>query len=205
MTTETISEAGGALLIQIARRSLEAYVRLQEVYQPAPGDLPPALQEPGASFITLTAFGELRGCIGVTSSYRPLAIDVAQNAISAATRDPRFPPVRAQELPALRLSVTVLTPARQLDYADYPTLLSRLRPHVDGVTLEWRQHRAVLLPQVWRRIPEPERFLLNLCIKGHIPPDELQRTPPAVIVQTFQVQHFYEEGYLEPGGLEPEH
>ncbi len=206
MATEgRLSEVDGALLVQIARRGLEDYVRYQEVYQPDPTELPPALQEPGASFITLTAFGELRGCIGVTSSYRPLAIDVAQNAISAATRDPRFPPVRSAELPVMRLSVTVLTPARQLEYTDYDSLLNKLRPQIDGVTLEWRQQRAVLLPQVWRRIPQPEQFLFNLCLKGHIPTDELLRTPPTVLVHTFQVQHFYESGYLEPGGMEPEH
>jgi AmmeMemoRadiSam system protein A len=188
------------LLLRLARRYLEAYVCRGEAPALRLSGLPDRLQQAGASFVTLTREGELRGCIGSTKPKRPLAEDVAANVIAAACRDPRFSPVSADELADVRLQITVLTRPRPLPYADYEQLLQNLRPAVDGVILHYQERRGLLLPQVWRRIPEPARFLKAICYKAGIPPEQLQRVPPTVTVHVFQAQHFAEPGYREPGG-----
>ena len=187
------------MLVQIARQSLELYVRQQTQYHPDLAALPARVGEPGASFVTLTNRGRLRGCIGSTEAHAALAEDVARNAVAAATRDPRFMPVRAAELPHIRLEVTILTPPCAFSYTDYPDLIARLRPNLDGVMLVWGRRRGLLLPQVWQRIPTPAEFLEAICYKAGIPEAELQRQPTTITVYTFQVQHFPESGYREPG------
>jgi AmmeMemoRadiSam system protein A len=198
MTTHLTPEIGQAL-VAVARRGLELYVRDGVLHFPDLDGLPPAVSQPGCSFVTLTSNGRLRGCIGNTQPRWPLAEDVARHA-RAAARDPRFAPVESSELADIRLEVTILTPAQSLVFADYEDLLQKLRPEIDGVILTWRERRAVLLPQVWGRIPEPAQFLAILARKAGIPERELTAVPPTVGVLIFQVQHFAEPGYQEPGG-----
>ncbi len=190
----------GARLVEIARRSLEEYVHHNEKYKPNLAALPDSLCQLGCSFVTLTNHGQLRGCMGNTQARWPLADDVARNAISSATRDPRFMPVTPEELPNLRLEVTVLTPPEELPYRDYEELLDSVRPGLDGVILSLGMRRGLLLPQVWDRIPEPAEFLRMITYKAGIPAHELVSYPPTVTVHTFRVQHFHEPGYQEPGG-----
>ena len=105
------------------------------------------LREEGASFVTLTKHGELRGCIGALEAYQPLAQDVREHAVAAALEDPRFPPVQERELGAIQLEVSRLTRPRPLEYKNADDLLSKLRPHVDGVILrEAFGRRATFLP-----------------------------------------------------------
>ena len=188
----------GRALVQIARRGLERFVRERVVYQPDWTELPTAVSHPGCSFVTLTNNGRLRGCIGGTEPRWSLAEDVSRHA-AAAARDPRLPPVNPIELSDIRLEVTVLTPPQTLPFASYNELLDRLRPGEDGVILLWRARRSVLLPQVWARIPDPTQFLAVLARKAGIPVEELVTDPPTVRVLIFQVQHFAEPGYQEPG------
>jgi AmmeMemoRadiSam system protein A len=190
----------GATLVKIARRSLEEYVRHQQRYKPDFETLPNSLCQPGCSFVTLTHHGQLRGCMGNTQARYPLAEDVAYNAVSAASRDPRFTAVAAHELAELRLEVTILTPPEVLPYRTYEELLDSLRPGVDGVILSLGMRRGLLLPQVWDRLTEPGQFLRMITYKAGISAHELMAYPPTVTVHTFRVQHFHELGYREPGG-----
>ena len=127
------------------------------------------LREPGASFVTLKLDGELRGCIGTIDAHRPLAEDVARNARAAAYRDPRFPPVSAAELARLQVEVSLLTPREPLAVASEADALSKLRPGVDGIALEFNGASATFLPQVWESLPEPEAFLDALRRKAGLP------------------------------------
>jgi AMMECR1 domain-containing protein len=102
-------------------------------------------------------------------------------------------------LDGIRLEVTILAPAQPLAFVNYDDLLPRLRPQIDGVILTWRERRGVLLPQVWRRFLKPEQFLAVLARKAGIPELELTAVPPTVGVLIFQVRHFAEPGYREPG------
>ncbi|MFQ5436098.1 MAG: AmmeMemoRadiSam system protein A [Anaerolineae bacterium] len=194
-----LSAVDGQMLVQVARQSLEHGVRLRRILALDFERLPPAIQQPGASFVTLTNDGRLRGCIGNTSPRFPLAEDVARNAVSAA-HDPRFQPVTADELVEVRLEVTVLSPPRLLAYASYPALLNQLAEKREGVILALDGRRGVLLPQVWHRIPDPGQFVEIIARKAGFPPHKLRQSPPVVDVWTFEVQNFEEVGYQEPGG-----
>ncbi len=129
------------------------------------------LQEPGASFITLTRQGELRGCIGSLEAHRPLEIDVRENAVAAAFHDPRFKPLSRGEFDAVRVEVSLLSPSELLEVEDEAAALAALRPHVDGVVFEYGHHRSTFLPQVWEQLPDPDTFLAYLKRKAGLPMD----------------------------------
>ncbi len=131
----------------------------------------PEWRQPGASFVTLTRHGELRGCIGSLEAWRPLAEDVAANARAAAFRDPRFAPLTAGELAGIRVEVSLLTPAQPLPWRDEAEALAQLRPGIDGVILIAGRHRATFLPQVWEQLPDPANFLAHLKRKAGLAAD----------------------------------
>ena len=136
--------------------------------------------------------------MGHTNAQYPLAEDVARNA-TAAARDFRFTPVIEDELADIHLEVTILSPLVQLRFANFDDLVQRLHPGIDGVMLTWQMKRGLLLPQVWRRVPNPVDFLEAITFKASIPTEELKARPPTIVAHTFQVQHFAEPGYREPG------
>jgi AmmeMemoRadiSam system protein A len=195
---EILDLESGQIVLQVARRGLEEYVRYGQTYQPQLLELTASLREPGASFVTLTNRGELRGCIGRTLAKISLAEDVVRNA-AAASRDFRFAPVDPDELLDIRLEVTVLSPFQELAYDNFDDLLDKLRPGIDGVMLTQNVKRALLLPQVWHRLPDKTQFLEAIAHKAGIPISELWTTPPTLLVHIFQAQFFSEPGYLEPG------
>lgn len=148
-------------LATIARRAVVAAAS-GESYAPPREWIVGALAEPGASFVTLRAAGELRGCIGSITARRALAVDVAENGRAAALRDPRFAPVGAHELARLTIEVTLLTPPEPLAVGSRAELLAALVPGVDGLVLEERGCRATFLPAVWQQLPDPEAFVVHL-------------------------------------------
>ena len=152
----------GAVLLPLARRAIEDR-RLR------PPDAPAWLAERGATFVTLTEGGRLRGCIGSLEAWRPVGQDVIDNARSAAFRDPRFPPVAASELARLRVEVSLLSASEPLSVADEADALARLRPGVDGLILTAAGRRGTFLPQVWDELPEPREFLTHLKRKAGLP------------------------------------
>src|SRR5512140_3309303 len=115
-------------LLRIARDALQQGVAGQTMIALRDEDLTPALREKGASFVTLTIGGQLRGCIGALEPFQPLADDVREHAVAAALEDPRFPPVSRSEVDRIEIEVSRLTLPRPLEYADPEDLLNRLRP-----------------------------------------------------------------------------
>lgn len=136
---------------------------------PAPVVPPgPALRVPGATFVTLRDGEALRGCIGSLEPRRALADDVMANAVAAALRDPRFPPVAAGELGRLTVEVSLLGTAEPVVFRDRADLAASLVPGVDGVILARGARRATFLPQVWEALPDPDAFLDALAEKAGI-------------------------------------
>lgn len=178
-------------LLHLARESIERAVNGQPLPRLDLNALSAELRAPGASFVTLTENGELRGCIGALQAYQPLAADVAEHAVAAALEDYRFPPVSPAEVPLLHIEVSRLTEPQPLEYATPEELLAKLRPGLDGVILQDGPRRATFLPQVWEELPEKERFLSQLCLKMGAPPDLWRRKKLGVSV--YQVEEF-EEG-----------
>jgi AmmeMemoRadiSam system protein A len=140
----------------------------------ASGDVeavPPDLERIGATFVTLRAHGELRGCIGTVDAWRPLVEDVRANAVAAAFRDPRFPPLRRDELAPVAIEVSLLSASEPLAAGAEEVLAAALRPGVDGVVLEHARRRATFLPQVWEQLPDPADFLRALKRKAGLGED----------------------------------
>jgi AmmeMemoRadiSam system protein A len=131
----------------------------------------PELSRPGATFVTLMQDGQLRGCIGSLEAVRPLAKDVAENAIAAAFHDPRFPPLKSEELERTRVEVSLLEAPEAIDFADEADAVAQLRPGIDGLVLTHGQRRATFLPQVWEALPDPGKFLAQLKLKAGLPAD----------------------------------
>lgn len=127
------------------------------------------MHEPGACFVTLTQGGELRGCIGSLEAHRSLMQDVRANAIAAAVHDPRFSPLIARELAHTRIEVSLLSRTEDMLFSSEQDALSRLRPGVDGIVLEYGQARGTFLPQVWESLPKPADFMAHLKRKAGLP------------------------------------
>ncbi len=117
-------------------------------------------------FVTLREDGELRGCIGSIEGREPLYLGVIHNSINAASRDPRFSPVRAKEFSKIKIEISVLTPLKKIsNYKDI--ILGK-----NGVVLQKWGRSAVFLPQVatetgWNL----DEFLSNLSLKAGLPAD----------------------------------
>lgn len=150
---------------------------------------PAPLQTRAASFVTLTQGGDLRGCIGSVSAHRALAADVAENAIAAAFRDPRFMPVTASQLPGLRIKLAVLSKAEDMSVASETDALARIEPGRDGLILSSAGRRGLFLPAVWDSLPEPRAFLDGLKRKAGLPRDHWAGD---LTLQRFRVESFAE-------------
>ena len=157
----------GTRLLGLARNAIAR--ELAAPVRPLPAedrDDDQVLDAPGATFVTLTLDGELRGCIGSLEAWRPLRLDVAENGLAAAFRDPRFPPLSRQEFDAVRVEVSLLEPAQAMAFRDEEDALAQLEPGVDGLILTCGPRRSTFLPQVWESLPEPRQFLSQLKRKA---------------------------------------
>lgn len=151
-------------LLSIARRAIRERVYGRSDSPPAASD--PILCAPGAAFVTLTRAGALRGCIGYVHAIRPLAEAIAHCAASAATGDPRFPPVTARELPDVQIEISVLSPLSPAGDPD------QIQLGVHGLHISKAGRRGLLLPQVASELGwDRETFLRQVCVKAGLPPD----------------------------------
>ena len=162
---EKLTSEDKKLLLELARQALSEGVSGNRIQPLDLEALPKTLRDPGATFVTLTKAGELRGCVGALEAYQPLAEDVREHVLAAAQQDYRFPPVLPEEVPELKIEISYLTAPKPLDYKDGGELLELLRPDIDGVILRDGPRRATFLPQVWEKLPDPAQFLDHLCSK----------------------------------------
>lgn len=152
--------------VRLAEEAIRAYVERGEVLEP-PADTPPELEERAGAFVSLHCEdGGLRGCIGTFEPTAPtLAQEIIQNAISAATRDPRFPPVCPEELDGLSISVDVLSPPEKV------TCIEDLDPKQYGVIVQSGWRRGLLLPDL-EGVESAEQQLGIAMRKAGISPHE---------------------------------
>lgn len=186
----SLSEEERQILLRLAREAIEYTVLGKSLPPLDVSSFTPALQENGASFVTLTIHDDLRGCIGALEAYQPLVEDVREHAIAAAMEDPRFPSVTANELSRIKIEVSRLTAPQELTYSDSDDLLKKLQPHVHGVILRHGLRKATFLPQVWEKIPNPKDFLDQLCYKMGARPNLWREGK--LQVQVYQVEEFHE-------------
>ena len=194
-----LSDEDGYLLVKTARRAAEEYVvngRRIELDE----DFRRRFSEKRGVFVTINAVRgkehELRGCIGLVQPNIPLCDALVEAAISAATSDPRFEPVKPEEFSKLIFEVSVLTKPERLRASspkEYPNLIKIGR---DGLIVEYRFLSGLLLPQVpveegW----DAEQFLSYACMKAGAPPDVWLL--PETKIYRFEAEVFTEE---EPNG-----
>lgn len=129
------------------------------------------LQERGATFVTLTQNGRLRGCIGTLEARRSLLTDVQTNAQAAAFYDPRFAPLTPDELVKTDIEVSLLSAPQPLLFHTEQEALAQLRPNIDGVIFEYERYRSTFLPQVWEQLPNPIDFMAQLKHKAGLSPE----------------------------------
>ena len=154
-----MDEADQSVLLAAARDAIAATLERRPPRTHPREDAPP-FAEPRATFVTLRAAGALRGCIGELEARRALIASVRDCAVGAATRDPRFMPVAPDELAALRIGISVLSPPR-------PIRPEAVEVGRHGLWIERGRQRGVLLPEVatdqgWDR----EAFLRATCRKA---------------------------------------
>ena len=156
----------GRILLAIARAAIAERFGKRIVVD----ETPAWLQEWGATFVTLTQNGQLRGCIGSLEARRSVLEDVRANARAAAFHDPRFAPLTPDELEQTDIEVSLLTAPQALSFHTEQEALAQLRPHVDGVVFEYGTYRSTFLPQVWEQLPGPVDFMAQLKHKAGLSP-----------------------------------
>ncbi len=182
-----------SLSLELARRSIIAAANRQPPPAVDLQEMPEHLKIDGACFVTLRKrkTDALRGCTGVLVARAPLAEEIVKTAAQSALFDPRFEPVRPDELDSIEIEISILTPPRKLSFSNPEDLPKLIRPGIDGVTLYRGMYRATFLPQVWERIPDPIVFLEMLSQKMGL--DRNAWKKPGIEAEVYQVEEFSEE------------
>ncbi len=179
-------------LLRLARASIVS--ALGDGPPPTPGMESDVLESPSGAFVTLHENGRLRGCIGSIQASRPLVETVVSMAVEAALRDPRFPPVRSEELDGIDIEISVMSPLEAVED------VSEIEVGRDGLIIQRGAHSGLLLPQVateygWDR----DTFLDHTCQKAGLPPGTWRE--PGTTILRFSAEVFGEnELGVQSGG-----
>ncbi len=170
-------------LLKLARKTLETYLTTEKYPEVDETKLTENLKTPCGVFVTLTENGNLRGCIGYIVGVKPLYKGVMENAVNAALHDPRFNPVRPDEVKKLKIEISVLSPLKECHN------LNEIKVGRDGLYIQKGFYSGLLLPQVatewgWDR----EQFLEAVCHKAGLPGD-CYKTGAKLYTFTAQVFH----------------
>jgi uncharacterized protein (TIGR00296 family) len=190
-----LTQKEGEFLVQLARKAVDEYVKTRKCIN-VPGDVSEKLRQPCGVFVTINSVknGEkdLRGCIGYPYPTTPLVQAVIESAISAATNDPRFPPLSPRELDHIVLEVSVLTPPETIKVKNPKEYCTKIKIGEDGLIVESGVHKGLLLPQVpveWQW--DTEEFLCQCCNKAGLLSDYWLRE--GTKISKFQAIIFEEE------------
>ena len=188
--SQKLTEQEGKYLLDVARKTI-----YQELFKNKAGDQgnelgSPKFSEKRGTFVTLTINNNLRGCIGHIIPQESLLEGIRENAINAAFKDPRFPPLTKKEWEGVKIEISILTDPSPLEYSDADDLLKKIRPDVDGVIIKKGFYQATFLPQVWEQLPDKKDFFTHLCLKAGMDGNEWKNGK--LEVYTYQVQAFEE-------------
>jgi len=179
-----LSEADRRSLLVLARRAIVSAVSLQKPIESIPQD--EIFAEKRGVFVTLTLRGRLRGCIGMVEAFEPLGESIARCAASAGLHDPRFPPVRPEELHELQIELSLLSPPE-------PILPQDIEIGKHGLLISQGSRRGLLLPQVAVEHKfSCEQFLDETCRKAGLAAKAWQE--PETQISGFFCEVFSEEG-----------
>jgi AmmeMemoRadiSam system protein A len=175
-----LSPAQRDMLLRAARAAVIA--RVSGAAPPDPSDSDALIDRGGGTFVTIRIDGELRGCIGQIAAAGPLLATVMQCAVSSATDDPRFPPMRPEEIAAARFEISILSDPELLREPEH------LRVGAHGLLVTRGRSRGLLLPQVaieqgWNAT----QLLEGACLKAGLRPDAWRESGTRVEVFTAEV------------------
>ena len=190
----TFTDRDGPLIISATRTIISTFLETGK------RETPPLLvsdrrfEQKFGCFVTLKNNDpekSLRGCIGFPEAVYPLSFALSSAAIEAATRDPRFPPVKSRELASLLVEVSLLSKPIQIRVQNQKELPSKIQVGKDGLIMKWSFGSGLLLPQVASEFHwDAEEFLSNLSMKAGALPD--QWLVPGTMVYKFRAIVFEE-------------
>lgn len=179
--SEMVGEKDQQLLLQLARHAIQTTIQKGRRL-PVVESLSPLLREKRGTFVTLWE-DQLRGCIGFPYPVKPLAEAVQEAAVSAALQDPRFPPVRLEELPHLEIEISVLTVPKVIEPP-------QIQVGVHGLIVSRGNRSGLLLPQVAMEYQwDAQTFLEQTCVKAGLPQDAWKEK---INLYSFEAQVFSE-------------
>lgn len=161
-------------LVHLARFSIEYGLKFNKPYKPDVNKYTKNLQKKMASFVTLLrkdlpVESNLRGCIGSIHPSTSLVEDVSLNAYNAAFKDPRFSPLKEDELDKILVKISILSPFQKIQASNLKELYDQIEPFKHGIFLKSPNGRATFLPDVWEKIADKERFIRELFRKANLP------------------------------------
>lgn len=164
-------------LVKLAKDTLRSLFAQEEP------EMPEGYEDEQGCFVTLTKDGELRGCIGYVTNDKPLKRSVKDAAEAAARNDPRFPPVREEELEGITVEVSVLSKPRRVQTDEPVKRLQAFNPGETGLIIQRGWKSGLLLPQVFDEDTPAEEAMRMTCRKAGLPPDAWKQ--PETGVYTF--------------------
>jgi len=181
---QLLSKEDQRTLLKLARDTIETWVK--EHKKPKLPDAKGFLGEKCGAFVTIHKKGQLRGCIGNMIGYGPLVETIQEMAVASSTGDPRFHPVRPEELSEIDIEISVLSPMREIKD------INEIQVGTHGILMSRGMFHGVLLPQVateygWDRTT----FLQHTCIKAGLPENAWQ--DPQTRIEIFSAQVFGEK------------
>ena len=181
----------GAFLVKLARKAVENFFRTKK-YLELPKNLPKKLLEPRGVFVSIKMDKELRGCIGFPLPIKPLALATIKSAISAAFEDPRFLPLKKEELDKIIFEVSILTEPKLIEVKEPKEYVKKIKIGKDGIIVEKGFSAGLLLPQVaieenW----DARKFLEHACLKAGLNKNDWQNKETKIF--SFQAEIFREE------------
>jgi len=176
---DNFSEKEQKELLKIAREAIENYLACGKIKR---FETPEKFKEKRAVFVTLFNHGELRGCIGHLEAYKPLGEAVAEMAVAAAIDDNRFLPVTLEELPKIKIEISVLSPMQKISN------VSEIKLGEHGVIVKNGSHGGTFLPEVAEHFNyNLEEFLNSLCAhKAGLSPDAWRDSKTEIYIFTTQ-------------------
>lgn len=181
----------GNLIVEIARKNMEKFVKEGETIDPDEKELPEYFEEKKGVFVTLKKNGDLRGCIGLPYPDKKFK-DALMRASSQSTRDPRFPDLREEELEDVKIEVTVLTKPEEIEITNLEEAEDKIEIGRHGLIIKKGGRSGLLLPQV---APENnfdvKGFLEALCRKAGLPRNSWREK--GTKIQRFEAEIFREE------------
>ena len=162
-----IDDKNKKLLLDIARKSIISKLNNEKFELK---NIPSSLKEKRGVFVTLEKNNELRGCIGYIQPIKSIIDSVKENAVNAAFKDTRFPPLTEDELNDIKIEISILSLPEKLEFKDSDELLEKLNSDM-GVILKRGFSSSTFLPQVWEQLPDKKDFLSHLSVKAGLPFD----------------------------------